>query len=232
MSLRSDLETKIDNTIGQEWSYADARIIPETKSIGHGNHGKKLHATVLYADIDELTRLVGNFSAEFSAEIYKSFLYCSSRIITAQGGAIRSFDGDRVMGVFNGDNPNRRATKAALQINWAVLFIVRPRIAKRYPSANYVLRHTCGIDNSEVLVVRGGVRDYNDLAWIGNAANNAAKLNSLPSTHPTWITHRVYEKLSDELKINGNPRRPMWEKRRWTTMEDMQVYCSNWHWSI
>ncbi|MFQ1702048.1 hypothetical protein ACJ5NV_15770 [Loktanella agnita] len=136
------------------------------------------------------------------------------------------------MGVFRGDRPNTSAVKAALKLKWAVNNIVSPKLTAQYPNSKYKMRYTVGIDCSEVLVVRGGVRDSNDLAWIGNAANIAAKLNTLPSEYPTWITHRVYEKMADEAKFGGNPRRHMWEKRPWTAMGDMTIYRSNWQWSF
>jgi class 3 adenylate cyclase len=232
MSLREQLEKKVNDVFGSSWIHADARIVPQTKSIGLGNHGKKLTATVLYADLDESTKLVQNYRNEFAAEIYKTFLYCASRLITNEGGSIRSFDGDRVMGVFQTKSPNTDAVRAALKLKYAVDEIITPRLRSQYPGSNYTLRYTAGIDCSELLVVRGGVRDYNDLAWIGNAANIAAKLNSLSSDYPTWITHRVYNKLADEGKYGGNPRKNMWESRRWTTMNDMTIYRSSWKWVV
>ena len=119
-----------------------------------------------------------------------------------------------------------------MKINWAVRNIINPRLVLQYPNTKYQLKHTVGVDCSDILAVRGGVRDNNDLAWIGNAANIAAKLNSLSSDYPTWITHRVYNKLSDQAKFSGEPRRSMWEQRIWKPMNDMVIYRSNWQWVI
>jgi class 3 adenylate cyclase len=232
MTFKEQLEDKAQSVFSSQWSYADAKVIPETKSIGLGNHGKKLIATVLYADLDDSTNLVKNYNREFAAEIYKVFLYCASRLITQHGGSVRSFDGDRVMGIFRGNTPNTEAVKAGLKLKWAVDNIVTPKHKSQYPNTKYQLKHTVGIDCSEVLVVRSGVRDNNDLAWIGNAANIAAKLNGLSSEFPTWITQRVYDKMLDEAKFGGNPKRNMWEKRSWTAMDKMRIYGSKWQWSF
>ncbi|WP_293576812.1 adenylate/guanylate cyclase domain-containing protein [Phaeobacter sp.] len=232
MSLRNDLENRVSSTFKSSWQYVDARVVPETKSIGMGNHGKNLTATVLYADLDSSTALVKNYKREFAAEVYKVFLYCASRLIASEGGEIRSFDGDRVMGVFDGDTPNTDAVKAALKINYAVKEIISPRLLLQYPGTKYGLKHTVGIDCSDILVIRGGVRDNNDLAWIGNAANIAAKLNSLPSEYPTWITHRVFDKMADKAKFGGSPKRSMWEECSWTPMDGMRIYRSNWKWKV
>ncbi|UWQ84571.1 adenylate/guanylate cyclase domain-containing protein [Leisingera caerulea] len=232
MSLIDELESRVSSVFSSSWQYVDARVVPETKSIGLGNHGKKLTATVLYADLDSSTQLVQSYTREFAAEIYKVFLYCASRLISSEGGQIRSFDGDRVMGVFNGSTPNTDAVKAALKINYAAKKVIAPRLLGQYPRVSYKLKHTVGIDCSDILVIRGGVRDNNDLAWIGNAANIAAKLNALSSDYPTWITHRVFDKMAGEAKYGGSPRRLMWDERKWSSMDNMRIYRSNWWWAI
>ena len=232
MSIKENLKAKASDVFSQQWNYVDARVIPETKSIGLGNHGKKITATVFYADLDDSTNLVRNHTVEFAAEVYKVFLYCASRLITFHGGSIRAFDGDRVMGVFQGEGANTNAVKAAFKLKWAVDNIVGKGLSRYYPRKDYSLKYTVGIDYSELLAVRSGIRDSNDLAWIGDAANTAAKLNELPSSYPTWITHRVFDQLADEGKYGGQPRRMMWEKCSWTAMDNMTIYRSNWHWGL
>ncbi|MFQ1698951.1 hypothetical protein ACJ5NV_00005, partial [Loktanella agnita] len=58
MTLKEQLEDRVRSVLSSQWSYAEARVVPETKSIGLGNHGKKLSATILYADLDDSTNLV------------------------------------------------------------------------------------------------------------------------------------------------------------------------------
>ncbi len=136
------------------------------------------------------------------------------------------------MGLFIAETPNTNAVKAAMKLKWAIANIINPKLKERYPETGYMLKHTVGIDCSNMLAVRAGIRGSNDLSWIGTAANVAAKLNSLPSDYPTWITHRVYDVLAKEAKFNFNDGRPMWEKRRWKAMDDMTIYRSNWGWVV
>jgi class 3 adenylate cyclase len=136
------------------------------------------------------------------------------------------------MGVFLGQTKNTDAVKAALQLNWVVKNLINRRIKSQYPNANYEVRHTVGIDTSELIAIRAGVRDSNDIAWIGGAANHAAKLNGLSSNWSTRITGTVYDRMLDQAKFGGDPRRNMWEKRVWTPMENMTIYRSSGTWSI
>lgn len=230
MALSDDLKLTTKRIFSEPWEQVDARVVPETKSMALKNAGKKLNATVLYADLDGSTSLVDNYKPEFAAEVYRSFLYCSSRIIRANGGEIRSFDGDRVMGVFLGDTKNTSAVKSGLQINYAVKNIINPALKAQYASTKYVVRHTVGIDSSTMMAVRAGVRSSNDISWIGRAANYAAKLNSLSSDFPTRITESVFENMNESAKLGGEPRRSMWQRRIWTDVNQMTIYRSSWTW--
>ena len=69
----------------------------------------------------------------FAAENYKTFLRCTSKIIRSEGGEIRSFDGDRVMGIFICDTRFDAATRCGLKINWAVKNIVKAKMKAQYP---------------------------------------------------------------------------------------------------
>ncbi|MGB6659152.1 MAG: hypothetical protein WBE90_08670, partial [Xanthobacteraceae bacterium] len=48
-----------------------------------------------------------------------------------------------------------------------------------FREGKYGLAHCTGIDTSEVLVVRAGIRNNNDLIWVGSAPNVTAKLSAL-----------------------------------------------------
>lgn len=230
MGLREDLENELADIFATRWEVRDGRVVPEPKDVQLGKDAVKLDATVLYADLVESTALVDGYKAPFAAEIYKSYLHSATKIIKAEGGAITSFDGDRVMAVFIGDRKNTSAARAGLKINHAVLRLINPALNAQYLSNNYVLRQVVGIDASELLVARTGIRGSNDLVWVGRAANYAAKLCSLrEGGYATWITERVYSRLADEAKTSSG--KSMWEQRHWRD-RNMTVYRSNWTWAV
>jgi class 3 adenylate cyclase len=231
MSIKDVLTEQVGKILRKQWSERDGRVVPEAEDVAFANEAVKLdNATVLYADMSGSTALVNNETWQFAAEIYKIFLYCAARIITSEGGTITSYDGDRIMAIYIGDMPNTSAARSALKINYCRLHIITPLIQKQYPSNTYELKHVVGIDRSPLRAARTGARGANDLVWVGRAANYAAKLTTLPDTHPTWITVDVYNRLTDDLKVSQG--RPMWEQMRWTAMNNMTIYRSTWHWSI
>lgn len=168
-----------------------------------------------------------------TARIYKAFLAASSRIIRAHQGDIRSFDGDRVMGVFVGNYKNTNAVKSALQINWMFRYVLRPKFEAKYESlrdGTFGLAHCTGIDASDVLVVRAGIRNNNDLVWIGRAPNVAAKLSGIRGGQfATYIAGNVYDVLAEEAKSHKG--QSMWEERTWKSGPIQRIFRSSWSWT-
>lgn len=233
MALKEDLESTVKKIFHDDnWTARDGEVVPEPKDLGLGNDAVNLNGTVLYADMSDSTKLVDRSKPYFAAEIYKTYLACAARIIKDQGGVITAYDGDRVMGVFIGNKPNTNAVRAAFRINGAVWDIINPALKKQYPDTDYNLKHVIGVDASKLLVSRIGVRNDNDLVWIGRAANYAAKLSSLCDEVAIRITHSIYDNMDDSVKFTGASRTNMWEERSWTEMNKMRIYRSTWKFGV
>jgi uridylate cyclase len=229
MALAQDLLAAVDEILKSRWTTRVGNVVPESEDLALSNDGVNLDATVLYADLAESTRLVDNYNSDFAAEIYKSYLRCAAKIVTAENGVITAYDGDRLMAVFLGDFKNTKAARSALKINYAVTQIINPLVRAQYRT-DFEVKQVVGIDSSQLLAARTGIRGSNDLVWVGRAANYAAKLSALGESFPTWITGSVYSRLHPSLKVSNG--RPMWESRLWTAMGNMNIYRSNWWWRI
>lgn len=233
MALSDDLMNDVSSILSNNWNIRDGQVVPFSDQVTLAGGAVRLEATMLYADLADSTDLAMKFDRRVAAKVFKSFLTCSSRIIRARGGEIRSFDGDRVMGIFVGPLKNTSAAKCALNINYAFAEIIKPRLEAKYSQfrTDYELAHCVGVDTSEVLVVRGGVVNHNDLAWVGRAPNVAAKLSALRE-HPyhSFITAAVYNKLQDNIKVSPDGSY-MWEQRTWNAVDGVnRVYRSSWWW--
>jgi len=229
MGLATDLQTEVASIFANRWSEREGQDVPDPTKLKLGNDAVTLDATVLYADMASSTILVQDHTPSFAAEVYKSYMVCAVRVIKSLGGTITAYDGDRVMGIFIGDYKNTNAAKAALKINWVVVHLINPSIASQYGSGSYQMDHVIGIDTSSILAARIGVRNDNDIVWVGRAANYAAKLTELDKAQ-IYITDDVFKKLNGEAKL-GPSNEPMWEARNWTTM-NMRIHRSNWTWTI
>ena len=230
--MENELADSVDSIIKAAWDLKDGQVIPETQDLTLGNAGRKLDATTLYADLADSTELA-IYDQEIAAEVYKSYLLGTTKIIKAQGGEIRSFDGDRVMGVFIGDSKNTSAAKAALKINYFFSYILQPKFLSFYnrlESSPFRFAQSVGIDTGEIRVARAGVRLDNDLIWVGRAPNIAAKLSSIREPgYSSYITEAVYSVLHQSAKIFGTSS--MWESRTWPNGNQYgneTVYRSSW----
>jgi len=231
MALKEDLESEVKQIFKEQWTVQTTTGVPDPEDLRLSNHAKDLEAaTVLYADLDGSTNMVDNFKWEFCAEVYKAYLRCAARIIAVEGGVVTAYDGDRIMAVFTGDSKNTSAVRAAMKINYAVAKIIRPALAAQYSNTNFTLNHVVGVDTSRLRAARIGVRGYNDLVWIGRAANYAAKLTNL-SEKPLWITKAVYDVIQKDVKFSSDGR-DMWDKRSWTSTNNMEIYCSTWMYNV
>ncbi len=230
MGLRDDLQEEVEEIFSAQWQTRKGRLVPNPEDIQLGNHASELAATVLYADLAGSTVMVDQQTFNVAAEVYKSYLVCAARIIKANGGSITAYDGDRIMAVFIGDHKNTSAAKSGLQITWAVSNIVNPGLLSQYGNAAYQIRHVVGVDSSVLRAARIGVRNDNDLVWVGSAANHAAKLSSISdSQSAVYISKPVYEVMHESVKLGGNPKRNMWTNQ---TFDGRDVYRSSWQWSI
>lgn len=229
MSLKNDLENQVNKIFKEQWSKRDGRTVPDPSDLKLSNDAVKLDGVVLYADMSESTKLVDSNEAFFAAEVYKSFLHCSAKIIRSEGGDITAYDGDRIMAVFTGDSKNTSAARAALKINYARVHIVNPSLKSHYPDSAYDVKHTVAVDSSKLFVARTGIRGSNDLVWVGKAANHAAKMGSLSNAYPSRISSHVYDMLHESVKFSNG--KPMWEKVTWSDM-NRTIYRSNWWWRI
>ncbi len=120
---------------------------------------------------------------------------------------------------------------SALIINYCVLQIINPWLQVQYPSISYTVHHAVGIDTSNLLVARTGVRGSNDLVWVGRSANYAAKLSSLrPWTYRTFITPDVYNELH-QVALYGLDQMLMWSPWYWSDY-GITIYRSSYMWNL
>lgn len=228
MGLADDLKAEVATIFRQTWSIREGQVVPDTPDLKMSNDGVTLEATVLYADIDGSTSMVDARTATFAAEVYKTYLLCAARLIRSESGFITAYDGDRIMAVFIGNSKNTSAVRCALKIKAAVMEIVNPAIKAHYNS-HFQLQQVVGIDTSNLLVARTGIRGSNDLVWVGPAANHAAKLSSISEQpYSTFISTAVYGRLHEEAKTGANGN-SMWEERTW---HGKTIYRSSWYWHV
>jgi class 3 adenylate cyclase len=146
MTIADEIRANANSTFGSAWTVRTGTVVPDPSSLKLSNDAVHLKdATVLYCDLDGSTNLVETTKWEFAGQVYKTFLYATSRLIRKHGGTIVSYDGDRVMGIFISTEQCNDAVSCALEINYAVKNIVQAELKQKWKT-EFAIRHTVGID--------------------------------------------------------------------------------------
>lgn len=117
-------------------------------------------------------------------------LDATCRVLLRRGGVIKSFDGDRVMAIFLGNNKNSEAAKCALQINYTVQKIVKPVLESNLPSRcqaeilssndpSVSLCQSPGTDRDPVSIVS---RYWSPVSWPVPVASMRTRMSRRPSS--------------------------------------------------
>ena len=237
MAFADDLTKEVTTIFDTAWDVRDGTVIPDTDSVTLKNGAVKIDATFLYADLAGSSKLAQVCPWDTTAKIIRAYLNCATRLIKNYGGEIRSFDGDRVMGVFIGDSKNTDAVRCAMALNWVVSEVINPKAKEKYTSVrdnNIEIRHCVGIDTGESRAVRAGIRNDNDLIWIGRPPSFAAKLSDIRNyPYILFVSKKVYNNMNEKNKLATKDGKTV---NMWYTdtanfagnTED--IYKTSWHW--
>ncbi len=235
MATKEELDLGVWEFFFEDYEVTNGQVVPDVKDMSLGNNGREMELAMMFVDIRESTKIVNGFRRLTAAKMYKSFLWGVSQIATANGGYLKSFNGDGVLIVFDGGSKRSNAVKAAMQIKWFCTDILKPEV-DAYMEKNQKLKDAefdfgIGIDVGSVLIVRGGMRgdNNNDLVWVGNATNYAVKLSGLgKKPNNIYITEDVYTSLKEDRKTTNDIN--MWIKS--SLVDGTVIYKTNWHWPI
>jgi adenylate cyclase len=213
MTVQDDLKANVKDIFDTKFDVRDGTVVPEAEDVTLKNGAVKLKATFLYADLAGSSRIATVCPWDTTAKIIRAYLDCASRIIRKRGGHIRSFDGDRVMGVFIGSSPNTDATKCAREIFWTTENIIEPMAKENFQSVrnnNVQITQSIGVACGETRAVRAGIRASNDLIWIGKAPSFAAKLSDIRNwPYCVHLSKESYDAMGDLEKIHNGQH--LWE---------------------
>lgn len=218
-TLKDTLYTDTNYFFQGDYELADARIVPTVEKIPFGRIGKELELAMLFVDIRSSTKIASIVTRKSTARMYQSFLTGVAKIVKQFNGEIRSFNGDGLLVVFDGNYKCSSAVASAFRIAWFCRTILSPKMQSLFrniPSlANFKFEFGIGIDVGDILVVKAGIRgdDNNDLVWSGLATNIAVKLSDeSKDSYSIHISEGVYKHMDNKYKFINTD---VWEKILW-----------------
>lgn len=232
--LADKIATNIEEIFSAKYEAVEGRTVPEVEEIALGDGVVDVEVCFLYADLANSSKLSTSFPRHTAAKIMRAYLNAATLIIGRRDGAVRSFDGDRIMGVFVGDFKCNSATRCALEIDSVVYHQLDPKAKEHFKSireADFRITHGVGLDVSAVSVVRAGAKGTNDLVWVGRAPCLAAKLSEIRSwPYTVHASAQVYERLKEDLTVASDGSQ-MWGSVDTEFLDSaLSVYRTAWCW--
>ena len=233
MGYIKELEDKIKDYISGDYEIIETTTIPSPENVAFGKKAFKIKLTAFCIDLRKSTDLLKNSDKETCGKIHKSFLTIATKIITENGGQLRSFNGDSVLAFFPGQFKTdiETAVKTAFQLKWA-LDIKLSKYFEQFSKLDFCI----GIDWGDVLIVRAGLPkndNNNDLVFLGMCVNYATAIaNQGYGPNHIEISSVTHSNLSENwiYGTSNNVKQNMWTdgKVKWKEKE-YNTKCTSWY---
>ncbi len=158
--------------------FATSAVAQDLQQGGFALGGRRLQATVLFADLRGFTSLVESQSPEDTIELLNTWYTLMFDAISGQGGVVNQIIGDGLMAVFGAPlplpEPGLSAVRAALDMSEMVtLFNV-----ERASEGRAAIAMGVGIASGDVIAGYTGTMDRATYTCVGDTVNLAARLEA------------------------------------------------------
>ena len=205
-----------------------------TQCGAHLEEGRLVEMTVVFADISSFTEMTGRLGANATYSVVDEFLRLASTTLMSHGAFIDKYIGDAVMAFFN--VPIKRTDHAAAAVAAAAkLQALLPGLSEHL---GVPLRASIGIASGFARVGRLGSDDIKDYTAIGDAVNQAARLQAQARASEIVVSQDVYQEVASAYpgipaesfalkgfpqrsvayRLNGKPEGPL--SAAWSELED------------
>ena len=170
-----------------------------------------MEMTVVFADLSSFTEMTGRLGATTTYSVVDEFLRLASTTLMSHGAFIDKYIGDAVMALFN--VPIKRADHGAAAVAAsAKLQELLPELSGRL---GVPLQASIGIASGFARVGRLGSDDIKDYTAIGDAVNQAARLQAQAEATEIVVSQDVYREVAsaypgvpaESLVLKGFPQR-------------------------
>ena len=239
---KQEIENKVDTVLKETFSQFEIEDVPDIENpsdsrLTLGNTGFLGEYAFLYVDMRGSSEFTDQHRLQTITKIYKAYHHCMVECIKTFNGKVRSFDGDRVLGVFGGNRKVNNAIECAMKMTGCRYDILQPKIKAALSNGNFSLG--VGISTGKAMVSKAGVgydKNNRDLIWIGDPPNLGSKLSDeADSPYSIYICKDTFEKLleNNRYTTKDGVKTDMWTRQSFKFKNDtIEIYKTGYYRSL
>jgi class 3 adenylate cyclase len=239
---QKEIEKKVDGVFQEKFTQYDVEDVPDIENspdsrLTYGNTGFLGEFVFLYVDMRGSSTFTDQHRLQTITKIYKAYHHCMVECLKAFDGKVRSFDGDRVLGVFGGKRKVNNAIECAMKMSGCRHDILQPKIKNAFSNSNFSIG--IGIATGTTMVSKAGVgydKNNRDLIWLGDPPNLGSKLSdAADSPYTIYICKNTFGRLIEENRytIKNGIKIDMWTKASFQFKnETIEIYKTGYYRSL
>ena len=158
--------------------FATSEVAQDLQESGFSLGGKRVHATVMFADIRSFTSMVETQPPEETIELLNTYYTLMFDAISGQGGVVNQMIGDGLMAIFGAPLPLEEPALAAVRAALDMIEMIELLNAEREPAGKKAISIGIGVASGEVIAGYTGTQQRATYTCIGDTVNLAARLEA------------------------------------------------------
>jgi adenylate cyclase len=158
--------------------FATSAVAQDLQDSGFALGGRRVAATVMFADIRGFTALVERQSAEETIELLNTWYTLMFDAISGHGGVVNQMIGDGLMAIFGAPLPLAEAPLSAVRAALDMVEMIDLFNAERASEGKVPIAIGVGIASGEVVAGYTGTQQRATYTCVGDTVNLAARLEA------------------------------------------------------
>jgi len=158
--------------------FATSEVAQDLQQSGFALGGRRVAATVMFADIRAFTALVERQSPEETIELLNTYYTLMFDAISGHGGVVNQMIGDGLMAIFGAPLPLAEAPLSAVRAALDMVEMIELFNAERATEGKAAIAIGVGIASGEVVAGYTGTQQRATYTCVGDTVNLAARLEA------------------------------------------------------
>ncbi|MGH8759707.1 MAG: adenylate/guanylate cyclase domain-containing protein, partial [Burkholderiales bacterium] len=167
--------------------FATSEVAQDMQQSGFALGGKRVCASVMFADIRDFTALVESQSPEETIELLNTYYTLMFDAISGRGGVINQMIGDGLMAIFGAPLPLADSCGSAVHAALDMIEMIELFNVERAAAGKPSIRIGIGIATGDVVAGYTGTQQRATYTCIGDTVNLAARLEAHTKNVPRAI---------------------------------------------